>query len=243
MTTGNSIVYDGMTIPYDITYSQRRKSISIIVHHTKRVEIKAPTGTSASFIHGLAEKKVTWIVKRLKILDSMKILQVERKYRDGELFFFLGFPCTLSLKEVTGTGGICYNDGNITVTIPHSLPSHDHPRYTRELVQDWYRDQASRVIREEIQDYATIIGIEPPSFKLKNVRRRWGSCNHENKLNFNIRLVMAPIDLIAYVVLHELCHIRHKNHSREFWESVSEVMPDYRGRMDLLKREGHRYVL
>jgi predicted metal-dependent hydrolase len=243
MTTRNSIVHEGMIIPYDITYSPRRKSISIIVHHTKRVEIKAPTGTPTSFIHGLAEKKVTWIVKRLMILDSMKVLQVERQYREGELFFFLGSPCTLSLMRVTGTGGIRYDEGNLMVTIPYSLPDHDHPRYIRQIVLDWYRDQASRVIREQIQDYATIIGVGPPSFKLKNVRRRWGSCNHENKLNFNIRLVMAPINLIEYVVLHELCHIMHKNHSREFWESLREVMPDYRERRNLLKREGHRYVL
>jgi predicted metal-dependent hydrolase len=243
MTIRNSIVYDGMTIPYDITYSPRRKSISIIVHHTKRVEIKAPTGTPASFIHDLAEKKITWIVKRLIILDSMKVLQVERKYHEGETFFFLGSQCTLSFWEVTGTGGVCYGEGNLMVTIPQSLPGHDHPRYIRKLVQDWYRDQAFRVIREQIQHYAAVIGIEPPPFRLRNVRRRWGSCNHENKLNFNIRLVMAPIDLIAYVVLHELCHIRHKNHSRVFWESVRDVMPDYRERRDLLKREGHRYVL
>ncbi len=200
MITGNSIVYNGMTIPYDITYSPRRKSISIIVHHTKRVEIKAPTGTPASFIHGLAAKKVTWIVKRLRILDSMKVIQVERKYHEGELFFFLGTPCTLSFRGVTGTGGIRYDEGNLVVTIPQSLPGHDHPRYVRKLVQDWYRDQAFRVIREQIQVYTRILGIEPPPFKLRNVRRRWGSCNHENTLNFNIRLVMAPIDLIAYVV-------------------------------------------
>ncbi|MEI7434016.1 MAG: hypothetical protein WCJ93_07180 [Methanomicrobiales archaeon] len=87
MTTGNSVHYEGLTIPYDITFSPRRKSIAILVHHTKRVEIKAPTGTSASFIHDLTMKKVTWIVKRLIVLDSMNALHTERKYHEGEVFF------------------------------------------------------------------------------------------------------------------------------------------------------------
>ena len=88
MKAGNSIVYGGRIIPYDITYSQRRHSISIIVHHTKRVEIKAPSGIPASYIHSLAGKKVTWIVKRLMLLDSMAEQPEERKIpRGGSVFF------------------------------------------------------------------------------------------------------------------------------------------------------------
>jgi predicted metal-dependent hydrolase len=244
MTMGNSIQYEGLTIPYDITFSPGRKSISIIVHHTKRVEIKAPTGTPASFIHDLTEKKVTWIVKRLRVLDSMDYLHTERNYHEGEVFFFLGTPFTLSVNpDTVVTGGIRQDERNLIVSIPRSLPGPDHPHYIRKLVQDWYRDQASRIIGEKIQEYARVLDVEPPPFRLRNVRRRWGSCNHENNLNFNIRLAMAPIGLVEYVVMHELCHIRHKNHSRVFWESLRDVMPDCRERRDRLKREGHRYVL
>jgi hypothetical protein len=243
MTAGNSIVYEGLTIPYDITYSPRRNSISIVIHHTKRVEIKAPSGTPASFIHGLAGKKVTWIVKRLALLDSVTEIQVERKYHDGEVFYFLGTPVTLSVTGASATGGIRCDDGHLVVNIPGSLPGPDLVHYTRKLVQDWYRDQADRIIGGKILEFAITLGVEPPTFRLRNVRRRWGSCNHKNHLNFNLRLIMTPVDLVEYVVVHELCHIRHKNHSRKFWESVREVMPDYLERRGRLKREGHRYVL
>ena len=144
MTGSNSIIYEGFTIPYDITYSPRRNSISIVVHHTKRVEIKAPSGTPASYIHGLAGKKVTWIVKRLMVLDSMAELQVERNYHDREVFFFLGAPITLSVTEGTATGGIRCAEGHFFVNTPRSLPGPDQAQYTRKLVQDWYREQATR---------------------------------------------------------------------------------------------------
>jgi len=243
MTAGNSIVYEGLTIPYDITYSPRRNSISIVVHRTKRVEIKAPSGTPASYIHGLAGKKVAWIVKRLKVLDSMAELEVERNYNDGEVFFFLGTPITLSVTGDTATGGIRCADGHLFVDTPRSLPGPDQAQYTRRLVQDWYREQAARIIGEEVGGYAISLGVELPPFRLRNIRRRWGSCSHKNHLNFNLRLIMAPIDLVEYVVVHELCHIRHKNHSREFWGTVRELMPDYPERRGRLKREGQRYVL
>ena len=243
MTAANSLVYKELIIPYDITYSARRKSISIVVHHTKRVEIKAPTGTPASYIHCLAGKKVAWIAKRLAILDSMADLPLERKYHDGEVFFFLGNPFKLSVTGNTPTGGITCNDGYLVVNIPQSLPGHDHQNYVRKLVQEWYRTRADRIIGEKLQEYAVVLGIEPPPFRLRNVRRRWGSCNHKNNLNFNTRLIMAPIDLVEYVVMHELCHIRQKNHSRKFWDSLRDVMPDYQERRERLKREGHQYVL
>lgn len=243
MTAGNSIVYKGVTIPYDITYSRRRKSISIIVHHTKRVEIKAPSGTPASYIHGLAGKKVTWIVKRLKVLDTLAAHQVERKYHEGEVFFFLGTPLVLSINGDPASGGARCDDGHLVVSVTSPLPGHDAGDCTRKQVMDWYRLQADHIIGDKIQEFSALLDISPPSFRLRNARRRWGSCNHNNHLNFNIRLIMAPIGLVEYVVMHELCHVRHKNHSGEFWEALRQVMPDYHERRELLKREGHRYVL
>ncbi len=243
MTGCNSIVYEGLTIPYDITFSHRRSSISIVVHRTKRVEIKAPSGTPVSYIQGLAGKKVAWIVKRLRLLDSMAELLVERNYHDGEVFFFLGAPIMLSVTGDTATGGIRCAEGHFFVATPRSLSGPDQAQYTRKLVQDWYREQAALIIGEKVGEFAISLGVELPPFRLKNIRRRWGSCSHRNHLNFNLRLIMAPIDLVEYVVLHELCHIRHKNHSREFWEALRELMPDYPERRGRLKREGQRYVL
>jgi|WetSurMetagenome_2_1015567.scaffolds.fasta_scaffold49965_3 predicted metal-dependent hydrolase len=242
VTAGNSIVYEGRIIPYDITYSPRRKSIAVVVHHTKRVEIKAPSGTPAPFIQSLAGRKAAWIARRLRVLDSLADLQVERNYHEGEVFYFLGAPVILTILSDPPSGGVRCERGKLIVS-SGLLKGPDQAGFVRSQVQDWYRHQAERIIGDSILESSRSLGVVPPPFRLRNARRRWGSCNHKNHLNFSVRLVMAPHDLVEYVVMHELCHIRHKNHSREFWESLRQVMPDYRERRGRLRHNGYRYVL
>lgn len=243
MTSGCLVAGGGLTIPYDITFSSRRKTISIIVHRTKRVEIKAPSGTPVPYIHDLAKSKLAWIVKRLGMIDSMPDHAVERKYCEQEIFYFLGTPLSLVFERVTGSGTARKQGESLIVGIPGSVPVPDHSRYARKLVQEWYRGQGSRIIAGIIREYADLLGLDTPSFRIRNVRRRWGSCNHRNNLNFNSRLIMAPVAQVEYVVMHELCHVRHKNHSGTFWKALQDVMPDYRERREQLRREGYRYIL
>ncbi len=99
----------------------------------------------------------------------------------------------------------------------------------------FYKNEAKKIIPPIVERYSNIMSLFPTSLKYRKNKRTWGSCNYKNGLNFNTLLVKFPIEVIEYVVIHELAHIEHKNHSKKFWNLVEEYCPDYKQREKLLK--------
>jgi len=100
-----------------------------------------------------------------------------------------------------------------------------------------------QVITERVQWYAAKHGLEYKQVKITSARTRWGSCNSRGTLSFSWRLVMAPVPVIDYVVVHELAHTVEKNHSKKFWAKVQIIMPDYQNRIEWLDKNGHLFNL
>lgn len=112
----------------------------------------------------------------------------------------------------------------------------------RKLVQ-LYRELARQAIWERVEFFKTQLNVEYNQIRIKEQKSRWGSCSKKGNLNFNWKLVMAPPDIIDYIVVHEICHLIHMNHSRDFWKCVEGLMPDYRNRRLWLKRHGWELYL
>jgi predicted metal-dependent hydrolase len=112
--------------------------------------------------------------------------------------------------------------------------------YDEQDIKKWYTEHAMKVIKERVDCYSRTTGIYCKSVKISNARRRWGSCGPKGSLNFTWRLVMAPIEVIDYVVVHELAHILVRNHSKVFWAKVRAIMPDYEERRKWLRE--NRYL-
>ena len=104
---------------------------------------------------------------------------------------------------------------------------------------EWYRKQARQVITVRVKYYADLLGLEVNKIRISNARKRWGSCSAKNNLSFTWRLILAPLEIIDYVVVHELMHIFEKNHSRRFWVRVEEYYPQYRKKRKWLKQNSH----
>ncbi|NIA02978.1 MAG: DUF45 domain-containing protein [Nitrospirae bacterium] len=98
-------------------------------------------------------------------------------------------------------------------------------------------------MKESIKYYSKKLGIKEPDFIIKNQYKRWGSCTSKNILIFNFRIAMAPVSQMNYIITHELCHIKVKDHSPEFWKLLRSIMPDYDDRKERLRKEGWGYVL
>jgi len=108
----------------------------------------------------------------------------------------------------------------------------------RKAMEKWYRKKADRIINDRVGLYIEKIGKRPQVVKVKEQKRRWGSCTAKSKLYFNWRIIMAPGGIIDYVVVHEMSHLVHANHSKKFWQKVESVLPDYKKRRKWLKDNG-----
>lgn len=122
------------------------------------------------------------------------------------------------LVEVNGKSGS--NNGNTTV---------------KEALIEWYLVHAETKIKERVSRFAQLIGQEPVLVRVKNQERRWGSCSRSGIIRFNWKIVMAPISVMDYVIVHELCHLMYPHHSAKFWQKVRTILPDYVQRRIRLK--------
>lgn len=154
-------------------------------------------------------------------------------YRDGASLPYLGKKYVLKIRRYRSyrKPGVML-DGNVLAV----LTAQTDGESVAKAVKDWYRQQAKALVAERVEFYRKQLGEEVQTVRIKDVRSRWGSCSSKRNLNFNWRLVMAPLEAVDYVVVHELCHLKEMNHSPAFWKLVEEIMPDYQRQRDWLKR-------
>jgi predicted metal-dependent hydrolase len=107
----------------------------------------------------------------------------------------------------------------------------------------WYRAQAREILTERVEHYAGQYGFEYKKIGITSARTRWGSCSANGSLNFSWRLLLAPLEAVDYVVVHELVHTVFHNHSKRFWKRVEKIMPDYKERRKWLRRNGQQLTL
>ena len=102
-------------------------------------------------------------------------------------------------------------------------------------LDEFYRKKSKEIIPKLVEEQSKIMNLFPTSIKYRKNKNTWGSCNYKNGLNFNIYLCKFPIEIIEYVVIHELAHIKHKNHSKKFWDLLEKYCIDYKSRIKLFK--------
>jgi predicted metal-dependent hydrolase len=113
----------------------------------------------------------------------------------------------------------------------------------RSAFENWYRVQAKAVLTERVHFYARQYGLQFKRIGITSARTRWGSCSPDGALNFSWRLILAPMDAVDYVVVHELVHTIFHDHSRQFWKKVDTIMPDYRERKKWLRQNGQKLLV
>ena len=204
----------------------------MIVTHDARVVIRAPEKIPVKHLYDFALQKKSWIEqKQASARENYKEV-LPKTFTGGESLWFLGQLYTLRIADEDETP--------IELTRERVIPRHQMP-HARELLVEWYRKQASDTIRERVEWYAQQSGFQYTSVRITDAKKRWGSCGIKGRLNFSWRLIMAPLEMIDYVVVHELVHVEERNHSPRFWSKVEKVLPDYKQRRKWLKE--HDYLL
>lgn len=245
MRKNDKISACGRTIGYEIVYSKKRKRAAILVLPDMRVEFRAPQGLSTDTIREMVRGKAQWILKKLELFEANGLPDQKKRYREGEVYLYLGreYPLKIIFKDSIKKPLAFFRDSEIKVEAPENT-SEDHlPFLVKEAIWNFYSERAGEEVEKILNRYSRKLGVSPPAFKVKHQKRRWGSCSAENILRINFQLIMAPPGQLEYVVVHELCHVKEKNHSARFWKLVRELMPGYQEHRNSLKKDGWKYML
>lgn len=210
----------------------KRRSMSLHLLPGNSLVVRAPLRTSDREIHQFIEKNRDWIEKQAKKIEKMPKV-VNRTYKNGEEFLYLGKIHTLEIgnyKEITVSED--------KILFPEFLKF----RIQKELTS-WYIAKGKEIITQQVEWNAKEMSAHYSALSFADTKSRWGSCTHDNKLQFNWRLIMAPLLVIRYVVVHELVHTLEKNHSKDFWNRVSFQSPSYKTQRKWLKDNGNALVI
>lgn len=227
---------------YSLRRSERAKNTRIVVKPGK-IEVVAPLKISERRIRAFVEAQQDWIRAAIKrVADKVQAVPnlAPAHYRDGATVPFLGRQIPLQIKPTNAkTVRIqLHADTVFIVYLPVHVDSQQSSELIRLSLMRWMKQQARLHASELIEKHAQRFGLFPRSLRIKTQKSRWGSCGPKNDINLNWLLMLAPAPALEYVVVHELCHIKHKNHSKDFWQLVGEHFPEYLQQRRWLKQHG-----
>lgn len=234
-----SVSHAGRVIAYRLVRS-RRRTLALTLDPEEGLVARAPLEASERRVDELVLGKAPWVLRHLERLAREGLPPPPRVYRDGELFPFLGQEHALSVLrglaggrprvEVLGRG--------LLVTLGQDLGPEARMLAVAGALARWYRRQADLLLPPRVEPFARSLGLAPPAVRVRDQRRRWGSCNSRGVIHLNWRLVMAPLELIDYVAAHEVCHLLEPNHSPAFWRLLAGLAPQCRLLRQRLNRLG-----
>jgi hypothetical protein len=216
---------------------KRKKTLSIQVDTNGTVLVRVPFRTLQTDIDRFLKEKSEWLQKIIGRQQKHNHDRQARSFIPGERFPYLGKNYDLKIHDQSDL------DGALTFTGREFLLGRDAVRGARILFHLWYQKQARMHLEERVRCLSGLLGLFPRGVAVNNGRSRWGSCSPDDRLTFAWRLIMAPAEIIDYVVVHELCHMKIRNHSRDYWWLVEHILPDHRKRRIWLRDHGHLLTL
>ncbi len=192
----------------------------------------------------LVDERVAAILKQKRPWIRGKVAELKRvpphgtkELVSGESFPYLGRHYRLKVQEGHQVG-VCLSGGYLRATMRPAEQGEHRRLRIRQYVQTWYRSRALERLQEKTKRYAQQIGVSPAGVSVRNFRSRWGSCDKKGQVVFNWNIIKAPHSIVDYVVIHELCHLIHPNHSSDFWQVVGRHDASYPEHRQWLKQNG-----
>lgn len=195
----------------------KRKSISLIIDKNGDLIVKAPYIVEEKMILNFVLKKQDWIERKqnaIKASNNKYLID----YKNGNTVYYLGMQLTLKFCDVSK---IRIEDSEIL--IPLSFKDN-----AKEKIIKWYKSEAKKQFLSRLEHLSAVFQEKYSSFMLSSATTRWGSCGYKGTINLNWRLMMCPLFVVDYVIIHELTHLKIKNHGKEFWTEVKKHIPGYK---------------
>ena len=216
-----------LTMLPDQIIRSKRKTLSISINENAELIVRAPNRISDQKIQDFINEKENWITKNQSVIKA----RAEDTAKDKNMLLYLGtlFP----LKTDNDAKKISFNGEEF-------LAGLQNKEKTNKSLKTWYKNKFKEVAVPRLFYFAEKHNLEVNQVRIKEQKTLWGSCSSRNNINLNFLLIMAPLKVIDYVIIHELVHTIHKNHSVNFWNAVEEIMPNYKEAKRWLKENGYR---
>lgn len=221
-------------IHYELVRSPRRTA-DIVIEPDGRVIVRAPEDTPPERIEDIIESKRLWIYKNLAEWRDLNATRVIREFRNGEGFLYLGRSYRLLLVSdqeeplLLKAGRFC---------LRRDLVDQGEVPAAQAAFRDYFITRGMERISQRVAYFAPKVGVTTGKIGVRELGSRWASCSPTGNLAFHWKCMMAPPKIIDYIVVHELCHMHHLDHSDAFWNEVDKVMPDYADRKEWLRKNG-----
>jgi predicted metal-dependent hydrolase len=200
------------------------------------LQVRVPDHVGDERVAAFLKRKRPWI--RSKVAE-IQLLPPHRSKElvSGESFPYLGRNYRLKVQEGHQVG-VCLSGGYLKATIRPAEQGVHQALRIQQYLQNWYRSRALERLQDKTHRYAEQIGVSPAGISVRNFKSRWGSCDKKGEVVFNWNIIKAPHSIVDYVVIHELCHLIHPNHSKDFWQVVGRFDTDYPEHRQWLKEKG-----
>jgi len=222
-------------IEFKVIYSARR-TLGISVLPDSSVIVRVPYRTSEKTISRLIQEKASWITKHRDNYRIQHKNKLNRLYVNGERYFFRGTESVLKIEKSKKTF-VRFNNN----TIELGLEKTEDTKAIKKLLYEGYKDEALAVlpvILDRIIERYENQKFKPTGLVIRTMKRRWGSCSNRGKITLSTELIKLPDMYIEYVIIHELCHLRHHNHGTEYYNLLSELFPDWKS----IRKELRNYI-
>jgi len=217
-------------LQFEVRWSGKRKTLGLTVDRDGELILSAPHGCDYALLEEFVREKRFWLYTKLAEKEALRAPTLRREFVTGEGFPYLGRSHRLLLVD----------DQDIPLKLERGrfrLRRRDAPR-GRDAFIEWYTDRARRWLGPRAKRFAERMGVSPAGVAVQDLGFRWGSCGKNGVLNFHWSTILLPVPVVEYVLVHELAHLRHPNHTPEFWLAVERAQPDYEGRRGRLRRMG-----
>jgi len=208
----------------------KRKTVSIHIERDGSVSARIPDTISEEEILKVLKSKEYQIHKNLAQWSQLNQTKVERDYVNGQSFLYLGRNYRLLFVE-DKLGALLFSKGYFHL-------SSSNKNHAREMFIEFYKEKLNEKLKPILKRFKGQLGVNPKEIKVMELQNRWASCTASGNVNFHWKCAMAPIDVLNYIVVHELTHLIHPNHTAAFWNELDKVMPSYHKQVQWLKLNG-----
>ncbi len=220
-------------IDYQLIRSKRRKTLALQVKHGQ-VIVRAPTYVKEALINAFVQKKSLWL--KSKVTEQIQATNSRCNFLNGGQIYLYGEKLELKVSFAQSSNVVVFSEPlgqkflsvELNIRLEQQLKDPEKcASAVKKQLEKFFKQQATEIINRRLSALIEQVSLFPTAINIRQYSARWGSCNSRGELSFNYLLMMVPDWVLDYVIIHELCHLEHLNHSNDFWRLVSSYFPKY----------------